>query len=288
MEMIKESLHYILFKWGVPSFFEYPFFVVIILAIFILIIAKIANHISIRYIEKYYKGANLKFIYRLKTILIYTLATYGILNMIKPFQSIISLLLASGGVLALAIGLATQEAASNFVNGIMIAAFKPFKIGDLIKVNNGEYIGYVVDITIRHTIIKTFENTNIIIPNSTMDKAILENISNTNEKKANFLFLQISYESDLSLAMKLIEEEVKKHPNFIDGRSQEEMDQNLPMVVTRLIEFQDSGILLRTTVYSNNNSEGFAMLSDLRIAIKKQFDTNHIEIPYPHCQIVKS
>ena len=48
-----------------------------------------------------------------------------------------------------------------------------------------------------------------------------------------------------------------------------------------MTDFKDSGIELRATVYSNDNSTCFVMLSDLRIAIKQRFDEEGIELPYP-------
>lgn len=273
--------------WGSNNeFTKYSVFTTICTVIVLLLTARILNHLCIRIIEKNYKHTNIKFVLRLKTILIYIIAGYAILDLFTPFQTILKTLLASGGVLAVVIGLAAQEAAGNFVNGVMIAIFKPFKIGDLIKVNNGELVGTVVDISIRHTIIKTYENTKIVVPNSVMDKAILENVTAVGNQKGNFLELEISYESNLDQAMKIIEEEVMKHPNYMDARSSEEKKKHIPSVITRLIEFGESGMRLKTTVYSKNNAEGFAMLSDLRIAIKKRFDEAGIDIPYPHRTIV--
>lgn len=273
--------------WGSNNeFTKYSVFTTICTVIVLLLTARILNHLCIRIIEKNYKHTNIKFVLRLKTILIYIIAGYAILDLFIPFQTILKTLLASGGVLAVVIGLAAQEAAGNFVNGVMIAIFKPFKIGDLIKVNNGELVGTVVDISIRHTIIKTYENTKIVVPNSVMDKAILENVTAVGNQKGNFLELEISYESNLDQAMKIIEEEVMKHPNYMDARSSEEKKKHIPSVITRLIEFGESGMRLKTTVYSKNNAEGFAMLSDLRIAIKKRFDEAGIDIPYPHRTIV--
>ena len=78
-----------------------------------------------------------------------------------------------------------------------------FKIGDLVKVNQGEYEGYVVDISLRDTVIQTYENTKVIIPNSVMNKAVLENVSLNDNTKGNFLELDISYESDMDKAMRL-------------------------------------------------------------------------------------
>ncbi len=247
----------------------------------IILIAVITSKILKKYIVKYYVK-NQRFVLRLKNIAVYTFAIYGILNQFTAFSDIIKALAASTGVITLALGLAAQDAIGNFANGMLIVTFKPFKIGDLIKISDYQLTGYVIDIALRHTVIKTFENTEIIIPNSIMNKAILENVSSVNNRKANFLELDISYESNLDLAMKIIEEEVLAHPNYIDNRTKEDTDNGVKPVITRLTEFKDSSMHLRTTIYSKDNAEGFAMLSDLRIAIKHRFDKEGIVIPYPH------
>ena len=76
------------------------------------------------------------------------------------------------------------------------------------------------------------------------------------------------------------------HPNFLDHRSQDEVTAGVEPVIVRLIRFNDSSITLRTTVYSTSNAEGFALLSDLRIAIKHRFDAEGIDFPYPHHTII--
>lgn len=269
--------------WGSNTdFLKYSLFTTITTAIVLLVAARIINHILARIIQKHYQRDNLKFILRLKTIAVYIVALYAVLDLFQPFQTLLKTLLASGGVIAVVIGLAAQEAAGNFINGLMIVMFKPFKIGDLIKINNGELIGTVEDISLRHTVIKTYENTKIIVPNSVIDKAVLENITAVNNRKGNFLELEISYESDLETAMQIIREEVKKHPDYMDGRTASEKQNQQPEVVIRLTDFAENGLKLKATVYSKNNAQGYAMLSDIRIAIKKRFDEAGIEIPYPH------
>ena len=82
---------------------------------------------------------------------------------VSAFSDITKILAASTGIVTLALGLAAQDAVGNFVNGMMIAMFKPFKIGDLIRIDSENIIGTVVDISLRHTIIQTYENTRVII-----------------------------------------------------------------------------------------------------------------------------
>lgn len=268
-------------NWGKGTWFKYGLLGTLLSMVLFFFLTMILKKLLSRYVDKKAK-ANAAFIKRIIKITLYTLAIYSCLSLLTPFDSVLGKIWGSAGIIAVVLGFAAQEAMGNFVNGILISTFKPFKIGDLVKLNNGEYEGYVIDISLRDTVIQTYENTKVIIPNSTMNKAVLENVSLSNNSKANFLTLGISYESDIDKAMDIIKEEVQKHPNFQDHRSKKEIKQGVEPVVIRLTSFNDSSISLRVTVYSKTNAEGFAMLSDLRLAIKKRFDAEGIDFPYPH------
>ena len=111
---------------------------------------------------------------RIKKIVLVTIVLAIIMSEITAMQSIIKALLASGGILAVVVGLASQEAASNMINGFMIMTYKPYKIGDFVNVREYNVIGTVIDISMRHSVIETLERTQVIIPNTIMNKAIIE------------------------------------------------------------------------------------------------------------------
>lgn len=249
------------------------------------VIALILKKLFFRYIKKK-NIVNDRFILRTVRITVNIIAIYACLSLLTPFDSVLGKIWGSAGIIAVVIGLAAQESMGNFVNGILITSFKPFKIGDLVKVNNGEYEGYVVDISLRDTVIRTYENTKIIIPNSTMNKAVLENVSLSNNTKGNFLLLNVSYKSDLDKAMRIMKEEIMRHPDYVDARTKEDIEKHVEPVIVRLTSFNESSLTLRTTVYSKDSSEGFAMLSDLRLSIKQRFDQEGIEFPFPHRTII--
>lgn len=267
--------------WGRGSLFKYGLIESMFSMFVFLVIAFILKRLFLRYIKKK-DIVNDRFILRTVRITINTIAIYACLSLLTPFDSVLGKIWGSAGIIAVVIGLAAQESMGNFVNGILITSFKPFKIGDLVKVNNGEYEGYVVDISLRDTVIRTYENTKIIIPNSTMNKAVLENVSLSNNTKGNFLLLNVGYKSDLDKAMLIMKEEIMRHPNYIDARTKEDIANHIEPVIVRLTAFNDSSLTLRATVYSKDNSEGFAMLSDLRLSIKRRFDKEGIEFPFPH------
>lgn len=268
------------------SIFEHGLINSSISILLVLVFVIILNHILNKYIQKKYSH-NLLMAKRIKKVVLITIVLWSVFAQIKPLQSLATTLLASGGIIAVVVGLASQEAASNMINGLMIYAYKPFVANDYINIIDHNVTGTVLDITLRHTVIETLEKTQVIIPNTIMNNAVIENISNVPDKKANYLYIDISYESDIDKAIALIQEECSTHPLLIDPRTAQEKKQNVTMIPVRCVEFKDSGIALRATVYSKDNAEGFIMLSDLRIKVKKAFDHHGIEIPYPHVKIKK-
>ena len=267
-------------QWGKDSVLQYGLTDTIIIILLILITAMVISRILTRLMKKR-NFRNLPIWLKVKKYVIITITIYGILTLFIPAKTILDPLLASGGIVAVVVGLAAQETVGNLISGFMIVTFRPFHIGDLIRVNNGEYVGTVVEITIRHTIIETFENTRVIIPNSQMNTSVLENISDIGTAKADFLYVSVSYDTDLEQAIRVLQETVAAHPDYVDPRSEEEKQQGADQVVVRVTDFKDSGIELRATIYYNDNGTCFTMLSDLRIAVKKRFDQEGIEMPYP-------
>ena len=104
----------------------------------------------------------------------YVLGIASILFLIPALRTFATSILASAGIVAMAVGLASQEALANFVSGIFIILAKPFRIGDVVTLDSGQS-GKVTEIAIRHTIITTPENRMVIVPNSKVNSAIITN-----------------------------------------------------------------------------------------------------------------
>lgn len=193
-------------------------------------------------------------------------------------------LFAGAGIIAAAIGFASQHAFSNIIGGIFLVMFKPFKVGDIISV--GTYFGMVEDITLRHTVINGLENRRIVVPNATMSTETILNSSLTDEKVCMFIEIGISYDSSIDLAFAIMIDEAVKHPSFLDGRKPEEKEQGKPQVITRVISFGDSSVNLRAQVWASDPITGFNMKCDLLKSIKERFDQEGVEIPFPYRTIV--
>ncbi|MBM6929785.1 mechanosensitive ion channel [[Clostridium] spiroforme] len=252
---------------------------IITMAIIVLIANKFAN----KFIKKKWPENNI-IQRKIKRVILVGLFIAVVFSEVKYLRSFAGALLASGGIVAVVIGLASQQAASNLINGAMILAYKPYKVGDYIVLKSKNVSGTVIDISLRHSIIETIEKTQMIVPNEVMNQEIIENITQIENVKANYLYIDISYESDVDKAMSLMQQAAIRHPLFVDGRT-DMTKEAVPVIVYAL---KDSGISLRATITSENHAQGFQMLSDIRKELLTEFKNNGIEIPYPHVQIVKN
>lgn len=204
---------------------------------------------------------------------------------IPKLRSLGVTIFAGAGILAAIVGFASQAAFSNIVSGIFIVIFKPFRVGDIIKISN-LYSGIVEDITLRHTVISDFENKRLIIPNSVISAETIHNANIVDNKVCNHIWYGISYDSDVDLATRIIQEEAMKHHHYIDNRKEEEIEAGEPEVMVRLMEFAESSIQLRASVWTEGPLEGFDLKCDINRTIKKRFDSEGIEIPFPYRTIV--
>lgn len=205
---------------------------------------------------------------------------------IPTLRGLATSIFAGSGVLAIIIGFASQQAFANIVSGFFIALFKPFRLGDRIRLVDKDFIGTVEDITLRHTVIQTFDNKRIIVPNSVINSEVLENADIVDQKTLKFFEIGISYDSDIDKAMHIIKEEAMKHPLFIDNRTQEEIDNHLEPVIVRLIGFGDSSVNLRANVWATSPANAYILGCDLNKSVKERFDKEGIEIPFPYRTIV--
>tara|TARA_B110000503_G_scaffold14514_1_gene19861 strand:+ start:2589 stop:3455 length:867 start_codon:yes stop_codon:yes gene_type:complete len=218
--------------------------------------------------------------------LIIWLVVFGlVIFQIPEFKTLGVSFFAGAGILLATIGFAAQEAFSNIVSGVFIVIFRPFRVGDMIRVGSQNY-GIVEDITLRHTVILSFENKRIIMPNSVISTDVIVNDSIEDQKVCRYIEVGISYDSDIELARRVLQEEALKHPLCIDGRTKKEKENNRDIVEVRLLKFGEYSMDLRAYVWTSDPEEALKMHSDINMAIKKRFDEVGIEIPLPYRTIV--
>ncbi|MEA1987136.1 MAG: mechanosensitive ion channel family protein [Candidatus Marinimicrobia bacterium] len=218
--------------------------------------------------------------------LVYFFGIITILFSIPGLEKFTTTLVAGSGILALVIGFASQEALSNVVSGILIAIFRPFEVNDVIKLKSHDIIGVVEDIDLRDTMIKTFDNKRVIVPNSVINTEVIENATIHEKEICKFFEIGISYDSDIDKAKLIIKEETLKHPLFFDNRTKKEKDENVEPVKIKVINLGNSSVDIRAWIWTKDFVDAFNLGCDLNEIIKKRFDKEGIEIPFPHTTVV--
>lgn len=130
------------------------------------------------------------------------------------FNDLTSNVLAGAGILTFVVGFAFKDIGENFLAGIILAFKSPFQINDLIESNN--IIGYVNDLTIRETRIKTLDGKDVFIPNGQILKNPLSNYTIDGFLRYDFL-IGLDYGSNISKAIEVILATVKNVHGVIDG-----------------------------------------------------------------------
>lgn len=236
-------------------------------------------------VEEKSDPTSFKFLRNLAVFAVYFL---GVLFAVMAFPSLRGLAqtaLGGAGVIALIAGVASQEALANLVGGVFIITFKPFKIFDIVRISD-DMVGTVIDITLRHTVIRNFENKMIVVPNSIINKEKLINYDLGDRKCCQWIEIGISYDSDIDLAKSIMRKECMQHPNLIDNRNTLQIKNGDPQVMVRVIGLNESEVTIRAWTWAQDYTSSFVMKCDLLESIKKQFDVEGVEIPFPHRTMV--
>lgn len=191
----------------------------------------------------------------------------GALNLGKTLTALIS----AAGVSGLVIGLALQGTLSNVFSGIVLSFRENIQVGNWIETNG--FAGHVTDINLNYFVLREADNNKVIIPNKTIIESPIKNYALT-EKMRIVIACGVGYESDLEAVEKLTKETIKNTFSHIEKTEDVEFFYQ---------EFGDSSInfICRYWVESTSAIEHHRALSKGMIAIKKAFDQEGVNIPFP-------
>ena len=176
-------------------------------------------------------------------------------------------LVAVVGAMTFAVGMALQGNLGNFASGVMILLFKPYKVGDLIKVN--DFTGQVYEIQIFNTLLLTPDNRKIIIPNGSITDGAIENITGQETIRVDMTF-GISYDDDIDHARQCIMDTALSCDKILKS-------QPIDIFVS---ELADSSVNFVVRPWCNS-AHYWDVYFFMQENIKKNFDKNHVNFPYP-------
>lgn len=262
-----------------------------VIYLFVRLLTGITKYLFYRSMHKQGKivldETKVSFMRRIIVTAIYIIGIAAFLSLIPGMEKVSNSILASAGIMAAAVGLASQDALSNVIGGLFIIFSQPFKLGDFIEVDS-TIKGTVMEITLRHTVIRDAENRMILIPNNKINSSTIINSSYGDTSTCSFVEVGVSYTADLNRAIDVMRDEIMKHPLLIDHRTEQDKENGVPQVVIRVTNLGDSAITMRAWAWASSAGNAFAMKCDLLKAIKERFDAENIEIPYPYLNVVQA
>ncbi|MDH3330599.1 MAG: mechanosensitive ion channel [Desulfobulbaceae bacterium] len=185
----------------------------------------------------------------------YTILLIGLAIALQTIGINISALFAAGAVFAIAIGFAMQNVAQNFVSGIILLAERSIKPGDIIEVEGT--VVKVVEMGIRTTIVRTWRDEDLIMPNSIFSQSTVKNFTLRDDQFRLGVEVGVAYNSD----MKQVIEVLEKTARDIPWRTRE------PEPRVLLQDFGDSAVIFGIYLNVNDPWKQRVYMSDLRKAI---------------------
>lgn len=171
------------------------------------------------------------------------------------------------GIAGLIIGIAFRDIAENFLASILISLQRPFNVGDVIVINDIK--GMVQTVTTRGTIMMTMEGNHVHIPNSTIYKSIIVNLTANPNSRKDFS-VGIGYENNISEAQDIVLEILKNHEAIL----------NTPEYFVLVENLGASTVNLRVYFWINSGMNNTSKVKSSIIRLtKRSFDSNGISMP---------
>ena len=233
------------------------------------IISKI-NKFAGRVMQKRKVDGTLKgFLHSVLLTLLYIVLFINIINIVGTKTVSIAALIASAG---LAIGLAVKDNLANFAGGVMILFNKPFRGGDFIKVQDME--GTVVSIGILYTMLKTFDNKTIYIPNGPLSTGNIVNYNSADGIRRSDITVSVDYGSNVEEVKELLLKLAANHPDVLKN----------PAPFARMTKMNASSIDFSFRFWAKID-DFWNVTHDLNEQVYNSLIENGLNIPFPQMDV---
>ncbi len=203
----------------------------------------------------------------LTRFIFYALVVLLLISILHELGFNMSVLLGAAGILTVAVGFASQTSASNVISGLFLIGERPFSVGDVIRV--ADISGEVLSVDLLSVKLRTFDNLYVRVPNETLIKSNITNMSRFPIRRFDLL-LGVAYKEDLGRVQRALEEAVAQNPVCL-------VDPKPQMIFQG---FADSSLNIQFSVWSAR--ENFLeMRNTIPQQIRDRFAADGIEIPYP-------
>jgi small-conductance mechanosensitive channel len=207
----------------------------------------------------------------LKRLVFYLVTSLFLVSALRELGFKLSVLIGAAGIVSVAVGFASQTSASNLISGLFLLGERPFEVGNIIAVDNIR--GEVISVDLLSVKLRTADNLFVRIPNETIIKTIVTNISRFPIRRLDVL-VGIAYKEDINKAREVLLEIADKHAACLDNPE--------PFCVAT--NFGASSVDLQFSVWTKQ--ENFLVFKNsIFEKVKGAFDEHGIEIPFPHTSL---
>jgi small-conductance mechanosensitive channel len=207
----------------------------------------------------------------IKKVIRYTGYVVAVMTLFNALGVDLSALLGAAGIAGIAVGFAAQTSVSNVISGLFLISEKPFQIGDVIQV--GDVSGVVQSIDFLSVKIQTFDNRYIRIPNETLIKTNVTNITRFPIRRLD-VWVSVAYTSDLERVRSILLDVASRNPYVLDNPE--------PLIV--FDKFDSSGIHILLGLWFEK-SEYLNLKNSIMVDLHRRFAQEGIEIPYPKMDV---
>lgn len=233
-----------------------------------IIVAKIASTATRRIATKRLSPHHAQLTRR---VIFYTILILFAIMSLRQLGFDLSVLLGAAGIFSVAIGFASQTAASNLISGLFLIGEKPFAVKDVVKIGNTT--GEVLSIDLLSIKLRTFDNLFVRIPNETVMKSEVTTLTRFPIRRLD-LKIGVAYKEDISRVRKELMRIATHNPLCLDE----------PEPLFIFLGFGASSLDLQFSVWAAR--ENFLQLmNSIQEEIKTSFDAAGIEIPFPHLSL---
>mgnify|MGYP005725561201 CR=1 FL=1 len=180
-------------------------------------------------------------------------------------------LLGAAGIVGIAVGFASQTSVSNIISGIFLITEQPFVVGDVIS--TGSITGEVLSIDFLSIKLRTFDNKFVRIPNESILKSEVTTLTRFPIRRADIM-VSVAYKEDIAKVKEIL----------LDIANEEPLCLQEPEPLIIFSGFGASSIDLQFSVWAARE-DWLKMKNQIYEKIKSRFDSEGIEIPFPHVSL---
>jgi small-conductance mechanosensitive channel len=266
----KVGIQHFDFETTVYSSIVDTLFILVIVTLLLRIITNFSKHWLKEWATKTESTADDRLIPLVAKILKAVTIILGLIFIFDTWHINISPLLATAGIAGIAIGFAVRDSLANILGGIQLVLDKTFKVGDKVELESGE-MGEILDIGIRSTKLRTYDNEVIYIPNGSLANTKIKNFTVPDLSVRVNVNFGVEYGSDPDRVRTVVLETVKKIDTVIDN----------PEPVVQFLNMSDFSLDFVARVWVNSWTEAYSTKLTVTDEIYKALNKAKIGIPFP-------